>query len=333
MVTMAAVAQMAGVSPMTVSNVLRGRRSVSPELRERVEAAVRESGYRLNASARALRSGSSGVIGLAVPEFSAPYYGMLGQLLTREARRFGLRVAMEATGADAASEEEAIEVSRSLAYDGLILAPIGLDFELWSSLSRTLPMVFLGERSAPTDTSHVAMPNVEGTRAATELLIARGARSIAFVGPETGFGESMLAARYGGYADALASFGIGTDADLYIAPLDMGAEQARLAVFNSYRDGLRPDAYLAVTDSVAMGVLRGLADLGVSVPDQALVAGFDNVREANFSIPSLTSVAPDHEWMVRRALALLVARIADDDARGVKEIAPFTVIERESTGG
>jgi DNA-binding LacI/PurR family transcriptional regulator len=331
-VTMAAVARMAGVSPMTVSNVLRGRSSVSPELRERVEAAVRESGYRLNASARTLRSGSSGVIGLAVPEVATPYYAMLGQLLSREARRFDLRVAMESTGADAASEAAAIEVSRSLAYDGLILAPIGLDVDLWSSLSRTLPMVFLGERPAPSDASHVAMPNVEGTRAATELLIARGARRIAFVGPAVGIGEDVLSTRYAGYREALAAAGLAAGDELHLDPGGMETEQARQAVVDSRRGGLRPDAYMAVTDSIALGVLRGLADLGVPVPGEALVVGFDNVREANFSIPSLSTVAPDHEWVARRALELLVERIADHGAPGVQEVAPFTLVERESTG-
>lgn len=122
-ITMAAVARRAGVSPMTVSNVLRGRRASPPELRARVEEAVRETGYRVNVSARTLRSGRSGVIGLLAPgtdPFS--YYGMLGGLIAQEARRHGLSLVTETPEADLLAEVAAVERARTLAYDGLIQA-------------------------------------------------------------------------------------------------------------------------------------------------------------------------------------------------------------------
>ena len=93
------------------------------------------------------------------------------------------------------------------------------------------------------------------------------------------------------------------------------------------------DGVFCVTDTIAIGVLRGLADLGVSVPSSVKVIGFDNVEECNFTVPSLSSVDPDHELMARTAVSLLIRRI-DDGTPGHDHqefVSNFTVVEREST--
>jgi DNA-binding LacI/PurR family transcriptional regulator len=323
---------------MTVSNVLRGKPSVDPELRERVERAVAESGYRVNESARALRSGRSGVIGLVVPGIDAAYYGMLGSLVTRAARRAGYTVAIEETRADAGTEAAALERARSLAYDGVIITPLSLDLEAWIPFSRTFPVVFLGERPAPAGTAHIALPNLAGTRTATELLVRRGARSVAFVGAPPSGADDIHSLRVAGYRHGLADAGFAVEAadgDLFLE-LEQGlsSASAREAVLRADARGITPDAFVAVTDTVAFGVLRALADLGRRVPEDALVVGFDGLPDGEISVPSLSTVSPDHEWIAEQAIALLRSRIEADGATSADTSleAPFTLVERESTG-
>jgi DNA-binding LacI/PurR family transcriptional regulator len=92
------------------------------------------------------------------------------------------------------------------------------------------------------------------------------------------------------------------------------------------------DGVVAVTDSVALGLLRGLADRGVRVPDDARVVGFDDVNEAQFSVPSLSSIHPGHDWMVDTMLSLLLERInGTRTGTGRELVAPYELIVRESS--
>jgi DNA-binding LacI/PurR family transcriptional regulator len=97
------------------------------------------------------------------------------------------------------------------------------------------------------------------------------------------------------------------------------------------KNGAEFDGVVAVTDAVALGIMRGLADLGLRVPQDVRVIGYDDIEQAGFSTPSLSTIAPDHEWMVSAALALLTDRIKDRSAPGRELVAPFRLIAREST--
>ena len=108
-----------------------------------------------------------------------------------------------------------------------------------------------------------------------------------------------------------------------------GARRARAMVAG----GLDFDGVFCVTDTVAMGVLRGLADAGVRVPEQVKVIGFDNVDEGAFLVPSLSTVDPDHDLMAERAVGLLVARLGSTGPPAEQEefVSPFSLVLREST--
>lgn len=334
MVTMNDVARAAGVSSMTVSNVVNGRSGVSDEVRRRVLRELERSGYRMNVAARTLRAGRSGVIGLAVPELDRPYFGQLGALVTAAAAAEGYRVAVEETGAQAEGELAAIRLSQTLSYDGLILSAVGLDLQTQLTDAGQLPIVLLGERVAPTGVDHVALPNHEGARAATALLIERGCRRIALVGGRPTDATTMRSLRLGGYRAALQDAGLPYEADLVIPTGAYTMAEGRRAgaeLGARGRGSARVDGVVGVTDTVAIGVARGLADVGVRVPADMLLAGFDDVPEAEYLTPSLTTVAPDHAWVARRAVGMLLGRLDGSRVGGGDETAPFTLVEREST--
>ncbi|MEW2409815.1 LacI family DNA-binding transcriptional regulator [Streptomyces griseoviridis] len=333
MTTIQDVARAAGVSAMTVSNVINGHPNVRPATKERVMAAMTRLDYRVNVAARNLRKGRTGTIGLAVPEIDRPYYGRLAAAIIAAAARHGLRVAVEQTGAVRENELEALSLSRNRLYDGLILSTVGLGPADVDRLKVDHPLVILGERIFGGPVDHVAMPNVDGARAATRHLIDRGCRRIALVcGPWTGETD-VSGLRRTGYAQALEEAGLPVDPDLVrtVDRLTMAAGARAARALASDDPGV--DGVFCVTDTVAMGVLRGLADVGARVPDDVKVIGFDDVEESAYLVPSLSTIDPDHDLMAARAVDLLAARIDRPEQPLEREefVSPYRVVAREST--
>lgn len=334
MVTIQDVAKAAGVSAMTVSNVINDHPNVRRATREKVLEAMARLDYRVNVAARNLRKGRTGTIGLAVPEVNSHYYGRLAAGIIAAAERHGLRVSIEQTGASRENELNALSLSRNRLYDGLILSAVGMGQADAERLKVDHPVVILGERIFGGPVDHVAMPNVDASRAATRHLIERGCRRVAILcGAVEEVDVSSL--RLAGYRRALQDAGLSPDPALIqqVAGLGMreGAERAREMV----ESGLDFDGVFCVTDSLAMGVLRGLADIAVRVPEQVKVIGFDNVEEGAFFVPSLSTVDPDHDTMAERAVDLLTGRIEQTGPSAEYEefISDFSVVARESTGG
>ncbi|MGN7950354.1 LacI family DNA-binding transcriptional regulator [Microbacterium sp. 22215] len=331
MVTIHDVAKAAGVSPMTVSHVVNEHRNVRESTREHVLEVISQLGYRVNVAARNLRTGRTGTVGLAVPEIDRPYYGLLSAAIIAAAAKHGLRVAIEQTGALRERELDALALSRNRLYDGIILSTVGLGQADTDLLKVDYPVVILGERIFQGPVDHVAMANVDGARAATTHLINGGRRRIAII-DAADREDGVASLRLAGYKAALEDSGIPFDPDL-VAPVDLftmqaGADAARELTVR------RPDvdALFCVTDTLAFGAMRGLTDVGVAIPKQVAVIGFDNVAESGFSIPSLSTVDPDHQAMADAALRYLVQRINGYDQAAREFISPFTVIERESSG-
>ncbi|PAZ15756.1 LacI family transcriptional regulator [Streptomyces sp. SA15] len=335
MATIQDVAKAAGVSAMTVSNVINDHPNVRKATREKVLEAMARLDYRVNVAARNLRKGRTGTIGLAVPEVNSPYYGRLAVAIIAAAERYSLRVCIEQTGASRENELDALSLSRNRLYDGLILSTVGMgpaDVEL---LKVDYPVVILGERIFGGPVDHVAMPNVDASRAATRHLVERGCRRIAIVRGPVGEEVDVSSLRFTGYRQALRDAGLPVDPALVqsVETLTMrsGARRAREMVDG----GLDFDGVFCVTDTVAMGVLRGLADAGVPVPERVKVIGFDNVEESEFLVPALSTIDPDHDVMAQRAVDLLARRIEQTEPGSDHEefVSDFSVVIRESTGG
>lgn len=334
MVTMQEVARHAGVSVMTVSNVINARPHVRESTRQRVLDAIDELGYSVNAAARNLRQGRTGVIGLAVPEIDRPYFGLLSELIISRAAQHGYEVVIESTGADRERELGALQHSRLRSYDGLIISAVNLSGADAALFRADLPVVVLGERSYEERVDHVVMANAEGAGQVARHLIEQGARALAMIGgvhdPDVPAGAGTL--RAAGFVEAAEAAGIRVDPRLMI-DCAYSFEGGVHSVEQLLDSGLRFDGLFCATDVLAIGAIRGLRDRGIRVPDEILVAGFDDVPIARFTVPSVTSVAPDHEGMVEAALSMLVSRIAGergaDDYR--QHVSTAQLRTREST--
>lgn len=320
---------------MTVSNVINDHPNVRKATRQKVLEAMARLDYRVNVAARNLRKGRTGTIGLAVPEVNRLYYGRLAAAIITAAERHGLRVGIEQTGALRENELEALSLSRNRLYDGLILSTVGMGPADVEWLKVDYPVVIMGERIFGGPVDHVAMPNVDASQAATRHLIERGCRRIAIVCGAVAEDVDVSSLRHSGYRLALESAGLPVDPGLVrcVETLTMpaGARCAR----EMAESGLDFDGVFCVTDTVAMGVLRGLADAGVRVPEQVKVIGFDNVEESEFLVPSLSTIDPDHDMMAERAVGLLTTRIDQAEPRADRQefVSRFSLVARESTGG
>lgn len=332
MATIQDVARAAGVSPMTVSHVINDRPNVRASTRARVLQAIDELDYRVNLAARNLRTGRTGTIGLAVPEVDRPYFGQLAARIIAYAQSLGLRIAIEQTGRSKDGELSALAWSRNRLYDGLILSTVGLGPEDVDLLKVDFPVVLLGERIFEGPVDHLAMPNVEGSKAGVAHLIERGCRRIAIMGGDDIGDVGMTNLRFQGYLEAHGEAGLEVDETLIVQIGEFTMANSRDAIARLHESGAEFDGLFCVTDTLAIGALRGLADRGVRVPEDVKVLGYDAIAEGEFLVPSLTSIAPDHDAMARTAIDLLRRRIEDRSSLQREElVSSFTLVEREST--
>ncbi|MEU1973059.1 LacI family DNA-binding transcriptional regulator [Microbacterium sp. NPDC019599] len=334
MVTMQDVARHAGVSVMTVSNVVNEQPHVRAATRAKVLAAIAELGYHVNTTARSLRQGRTGVIVLAVPEVDRPYFGLLATLLIERAAARGYDLLVEQTAARRDRELDSIARSRLRSYDGLILSAVQLHDDDAGLLRGDFPIVVLGERSFAEPLDHVLMANEEGGALAAGHLAERGCRRVAMIGGRIGGPDEidLTTLRARGFLSGLAEAGLAADNGV-VRPTDLtfeGGRETASALFDEL-DGL--DGLFCATDVVAIGALRALTDRGLRVPQDVKVVGFDDVPLASFLSPSLTSVAPDHAVMADAVISMIADRI--EGLRAADDYRTFTgavrLVEREST--
>lgn len=334
-VTMHEVAARAGVSIKTVSNVLNGYQYIRPATKEKVEAAIADLGYQVNLTARNLRRGRTGLVGLAVPELSLPYFAELADSVIRAAEARGLTVLIEQTGSVRERELEVLTGQRRHLTDGLIFSPLELGPQDVDALDVDYPMVLLGERIFGGPADHVTMSNVDGAKAAVQHLLDQGRRRIAVVGAHEGETVGSAALRMQGYREALEDAGLGVDPALIgeagLWHRATGAE----AMHRLLDSGVEIDAVFGLNDALALGALHALHARRVDVPGQIAVIGWDDIEETAYSSPTLSTVSPGREQIARTAVDLLLARIDDPDSGRPYErvIADFTIVGRESTLG
>ncbi|HEY0188679.1 MAG TPA: LacI family DNA-binding transcriptional regulator [Cellulomonas sp.] len=331
--TMNDVARLAGVSIKTVSNVVNDYPYIRETTKQRVLAAIAELGYQVNPTARSLRSGRTGMIGLALPELSLSYFAELADLVMRAAVEHGLTVLIEQTEGERDREIAMLSGSRRRMTDGLVFSPLGMEQPDVDLLRVDYPLVLLGERIFDGPADHVTMQNVAGARLATEHLIARGCRRIAAIGEHPGEQLGSATLRLDGYREALAAAGLPYDPAL-VGPAGLWHRQDGATAMGELLDaGVRPDGVVAFNDTLAFGAIYALQQRGLRVPEDLLVVGFDDTDEAGFSLPPLTSINPSRDEIARRAVELLVARIASGPDAGppVTHHAGIRLVERASS--
>ncbi|GAA3767557.1 LacI family DNA-binding transcriptional regulator [Micromonospora maritima] len=318
------VARLAGVSHQTVSRVLNGLPNVSDSVRERVERAVAQLGYRPNVSARALITKRTMTLG--VVSVSTQQYGPAGTLtgISEAARRAGYFVSVTVLDAvDRQSMRSAIDHLLAAAVDGVIvIAPVGSVVEAVAGVARTVPLVMVEARDG--EQSVAGIDQVGGARTATRHLLDLGHRTVAHVrGPINWFEAD---ARVSGWLTELMA------AHAPVPEVLVGDWSPRSGYEAGRRILERSDvtAVFAANDQMALGLLRAFEEAGRSVPGDISVVGFDDLPESEFFHPPLTTVRQDFAEVGRRCIAEIVARIDGTSPPSAGLIVPEMVV-RDST--
>ncbi|AVZ71566.1 LacI family transcriptional regulator [Streptomyces lunaelactis] len=332
------VAERAGVSIKTVSNVVNNYQHVTPAMRTRVQRAIDELGYRPNLTARHLRKGRTGIIALAVPELGNPYFAELAGAVVDAAAEHDYTVLLDHTRG---SREQEILVSqgfRARVIDGLILSPLELEAEDLQSRTDDAPLVLLGEREYDLPYDHIAIDNVAASQAAVRHLLGLGRTRIAFLGARTDTANRPAQLRLRGWREELTAAGLPAPDGMVGAVGGWDRGDGALAMAEMLDAGIRPDAVFAFNDLIAIGAMRVLHERGLRVPWDVAVVGFDDIAEGRFGAVTLTTVSPDKRSIARLAVESVIGSLEGAkrgaEARGGRELtADFRLVERESTLG
>ena len=322
--TLADVGAVAGVSAKTVSNVMLGRKEVSEATRLAVLAAVAQVGYEVNLAGRGLASGRTGRVAVVVPNVYQPYFAELAERLILALDQHGwttmLRIAH-----DEAAERDAALGPATRDVDGVIICP---HFVLREDETEQPPRPVVQLGGAPTPRwDCVVMGERAGAEAITRHLLESGRRRIALIW-NSAPGRPPSGDRFEGYLAALEAYGVPRDESLFVSGSDWDRRASGYeAMVGLLRSGADFDAALCVNDAIAVGAMRALRRHGVRVPEDVAVTGFDDTDEGEFTTPALSSVSPQQEEMVERAVGMLLERIAgyDGPAREVHTGAHLVV--------
>ncbi|MCD4535050.1 LacI family transcriptional regulator [Nocardioides sp. cx-169] len=327
------VAVRAGVSVRTVSNVVNTPEVVAERTRRRVLMAIEELGYRPNVAARQLRRGRSEVIGLVVPEIDSPYFAELAAHVVRAAEARGWTVHIEQTDGSGPRERELLDGARGQGVDGVIFSPWSMTADEISRRTAAPPVVMLGEQPGVGAVDHVAVDNRVAAASATRHLLASGRRRIAAVGLQPHLRNQTAQHRLAGHCDALAEAGVPDDQRLHVAVERLHHEDGVRAMRRLAGLDELPDALFCFTDQLALGALRACADLGLRVPEDVALVGFDDIEAGRYAVPSITTVGPDKQRLAELALRCLEERMRDHALPGRDLVVPHRLLVRESAPG
>jgi LacI family transcriptional regulator len=327
--TLEKVAALAKVSRATAARALNGYGYVGEETARRVRAAADRFGYQTNRVAQALRSGQLPIIGFIPGDIQNPFFARIAHDIDVALRRRSYNVLIASSEESTSQERQVLAGLRALNPQGLILAPASTrDCSHILELVRDgVPVVLIDRlvRNVACDT--VTVDNEPGAWAAIEHLVENGHRRIGFLGDRTPIFTTEE--RLGGYRKALAAHGIPYDRRLVVTARStvQDAIEATVALF---RRRLRPTALLTVDSMMTQGALLGLRSLGLSIPGDVSLIGFDDFDLATFTDPPITVVAQPTAEIGRLAAQLLLERLERSEIKPRSVRFPTKLILRGS---
>lgn len=313
------VAARVGVSPRTVSRVVRDEGGFSEATRQRVNDAVAELGYRPNAHARGLISGRSSTIGFVAPDISDPFFPELAEGVQRAARSEGLTLLFAVYDGDPATQTEVLTSLEGHRPDGVVIFPAPDTDALTPFLDRGLPMVVVDADISHPNAIAVRSDLTHGAELAVGRLLDRGCRQLAMLADDV-----VDELRREAFVRCVPA---GMEPVLIESELTMSG--GRRSTIEMLRRRPEIDGIFAFNDVMAIGALQAATELGRRVPDDLAVVGFDDVQMGAVVTPALTTVRIDRERVGREAVRQVMA-LAGGRADSYDVLLPVELVVRES---
>ena len=305
-ITIKDIAKLANVSVTTVSRVLNHRPDVNPETRAKVEKIIEENSFVGNKNARGLKQ-TSEVIGLIIRGRSNPFLNSLAESILEHAASLPENFVTEYIDEKADEFETALRLTRQNRIKGMIFVGSLIDSRVQAIRHLEIPVVFTtvnAKAASMPNASSVAVDDRSMGRLVAEELLSLGHRKIAVFGSNP-IAEDSLAMRFQGFCDAFTDRGLTFDTSDYREcrfSLESGYNTAR----DYFMDHPETTALFAMSDTVAVGAIRALRDLGKTVPEDISVVGFDGIDLCRFTVPRLTTVEQPVDEIARRSVNLLL---------------------------
>lgn len=307
MTTIKEVAQLAGVSPATVSRVLNGLPTVDPDLATKVKAAVDETGYQPNRAARTLRRHVASVWALIISDIENPFFTAMVRGVEDVAHNAGYSVVLCNADEDLEKERRYMDIAIAEQMAGVIATPASeVDSDFSALLDQGIPVVAVDRLPSEPSISSVRIDNVAGAELATTHLVDQGFKRIGFIG---GPREVTTAReRLEGYRTALSEAGVRIDNKLVLHAdfRQAGGHKAMQTMLGLEEP---PDAVFAANNLMAIGALLAIREAGLEVPTDIGVVGWDDQRWSELIQPALTVVAQPVYLIGQRAGNVLLERI------------------------
>ena len=330
MATIKQVASQAGVSSTTVSHVINGTRYVSETVKEQVHKAMRELDYHPNALAQSLRSGQTHTLGMILPDSSNPFFAEVGHRIEIAAFEAGYSVILCNTENDFEKESLYIDVLMNKQVDGMIFVSTGeRSNSLKSLLEMNIPTVVMDRDFPELELDVVLADSFQGGFLATQHLISLGHKRIGCIAGPSSINSSSR--RLTGYKQALQSVNLMIEPSLILNGdfhPESGLELGRAML--SRTDA--PTAIFACNDLMAIGVLRAATELGLRVPKDLSLVGYDDIELASYTNPALTTIKQPKLEMGSTTLRFLLRRIKEKQSAPQHALLPVSMVIRGSSG-
>lgn len=324
MVTIKDVAKEAGVAISTVSNVLNNIDIVSPETRKKVLETVERLNYVPNMNAKFLKSNKKNTIGLFLSSIQGDYYRMLMQAVHLQCKLNNYLLNIYISNEN--TSEEVYSMIISSGVEGAIVLNERLADEYIDRLSKTkMPMVFIDREITGNRMSSIIIDNAAGTTIALEYLIKQGHRRIGFLHGIYNYDDET---RYKAYLNVLNKYGLPIDENIilrgYFEEL-LAYSEMRVMLLKGVE---LPDAFFCANDEMAWGCIRALTEVGIRVPDQVSVIGFDDHASSKYFTPPVTTVRSPVTELGNASAAELFRLMHEEGQNGgiITRLSPNLVI-------
>ncbi len=330
MVKMRDVAKLANVSVATVSRVLHNPETVKEVTRMKVLSVIKDLNYQPNMLARQFRRNETNIILVVVPSIMNTVFSGIIEGIEDEAARHGYRVLLGNTNRKVENEYDLVELLKQKQTDGMILLSERMDSNYIKSLSEEYPLVLATAYIEGLRVPSVSIDNVSSSREAVEHLIRLGHKEIAHITGPLHFAISR--SRYQGYKQALMQNNIEVR-NMLVQEGDFTFESGYNQMLKLMAIEKTPTAIFAANDEMAMGAVKAAKELGLNVPRDIAVVGFDNISFSSIFDPALTTVAQPLFEMGQKSMKLLLQQIQGVPLLKAQYILECDFIVRESCGG
>lgn len=328
--TMNEVAEAAGVSIATVSRVINGSGGVSKKLERRVRQAMDQLHYHPSSIARSFKTQETRLIGILIPLLDHPFYSRLATAIEQKLFSRDYRALICNTEEDDQREREYIEMLVRQRVDGVIINSSAKNTAYTHKLNDLrIPYILIDRNLPKVECGKVFCDNSQGGYLGMQHLLELGHRRIGIVAaPAT---QEPIIRRLRGVQEALTDYSLATEPDLLVTgdvqSFEMGYESARRLLAMTPR----PTAIFALTDVMAIGVMHAAAEMGLSVPRDLSVVGYDDLPMASYMMPPLTTVAQPISEMGEAAVEMLFRQIDAPDAPPERSVLATRLVVRGTT--